>query len=541
MFTKRSSQVGLYDVGNVWPLKLPAGSFFGQLAGAADRLFKDEEFICLYCSDNGRPCVPPSQLALMLVMQSHDMVSDAEAIEKSAYDLRWCAVLRRHAGEALCAKSTLQVFRAQLVLHDQIKQIFKKSVQEAKRVGLLKGKAMRVAIDTKPIEGRGAIEDTYNLLATGIGLLADALAKKHHKKKADWLKSQGLGRYTEPSVKGTADIDWSDKAAKERFLTIIVDDARKVLSLADGQGPAVKEAAELLEKLLLQDVEEGKDESGAPHAAIKEGTAPARIPSATDPQVRHGRKSKSKRFNGHKASVVTEVDSGIIVALDVLPGDSADSSGALQMMDQAEENADMEVAETLGDCAYGSGATRKEFHDAGRTLHAKAAQEGGNNGLFKKSEFTINLRNWTATCPGGHTTDWAVDQANGGVIFYFDDFCGGCPLRARCTTAAQGRSLAVHPHEALLRNARKYQRTRKGRANLRKRVIVENSLARLAHLGIGQARYKGRTMTRFQLAMTATVANLRRSWNWVREQSATMSPDGAQSGATNQVMGACAA
>jgi hypothetical protein len=521
MIGKKNPQASLYDVGNVFSLKLSEGSFYGQLAGAADRLFRDEDFAAFYCADNGRPSVPPSQLALLLVLQAKDGVSDAEAIESSAYDLRWCAVLRRSAGEPLCAKSTLQLFRAHLVLHDAAKAIFQESVREARRVGLLKGEAMRVALDTKPIEGRGAVEDTYNLLSTGIGLLADALAKKAGKSKPSWLTELGLSRYTEKSVKGSVQIDWSDTAAKEGFLTQIVADAKKMLALAEGQGSQVKEAADLLEKLLLQDVEEGDDGNGETTAQIKKGTAKGRMPSATDPEVRHGRKSKAKRFTGHKASVATEVESGIIVALDVLPGDSADSTGALLMTEQAEVNTGLAVEQTLGDCAYGSGETRQEFTDAERVLVAKVSRENRNNGLFPKSAFTIHRNERTATCPGGHTTEMADDHTKGGRTYYFDEYCGGCPLRARCTASALGRSLSEHPQEELLDKARAYQATSEGKAVLRQRVIVENALGRLSHLGIGQALYRGRAMTRFQLSMASTVANLRRSWNWLQGQVST--------------------
>jgi hypothetical protein len=541
MLGKHNPQATLYDVGNVWPLELAKNSFYGQLAGAADRLFSDEDFAVLYCHNNGRPSMPPSQLALMLLMQAHDLVSDAEAIEKSAYDLRWAAVLRRHAGEPFCAKSTLQLFRAQLVLHEEAKTIFKKSVQEAKKVGLLKGEALTIALDTKPIEGRGAVEDTYNLLATGIGMLAEALSKKQGKSKSEWLTEFGLGRYTAPSVKGSADIDWSDKAAKQGFLTQIVADASKMLEWANSQGPEVKEAAELLEKLLLQDIEVGVDDSGAPAAHIKEGTTPGRMPSATDPDVRHGRKSKSKCFKGHKACVATDIDSGIIVAIDVLSGDSADSNGALAMTQQAEENTDIKVEESIGDCAYGGGATRKEFEEAARTLTAKVPQESANNGLFPKSAFTIELQARIATCPGGQTTEMATEHATGGITFYFDEFCQGCPLRAKCTTSALGRQLSVHPQEALLKAAREYQKTPEGKAHLRKRVIVENSLARLGHLGIGQALYTGRQKTRFQLAISSTVANLRRSWNWLMAQSADTEQAAVADSIPEQAMLPCAA
>src|SRR6185437_7822449 len=117
MIGKRAKQSQLFDVGNVYDLQLPASSFYAQLATAAPALFKDEEFAAFYCAERGRPSVPPSELALMLLLQQHDMVSDEEAVARTAFDLRWAAVLRRPAGKQLCAKSTIQLFRAHLIVH----------------------------------------------------------------------------------------------------------------------------------------------------------------------------------------------------------------------------------------------------------------------------------------------------------------------------------------------------------------------------------------------------------------------------------------
>jgi len=41
----------------------------------------------------------------------------------------------------------------------------------------------------------------------------------------------------------------------------------------------------------------------------------------------------------------------------------------------------------------------------------------------------------------------------------FGAACAGCPLRPRCTTARDGRSMTIHPHEDLLRAARAQART----------------------------------------------------------------------------------
>lgn len=522
MLGKRKAQRELFDVGNVFPVALDPASFHGQLARAADRLFRDADFAAFYADRLGRPSAPPSLLALLTLLQHESGCSDAEAIDRSAFDLRWAAVLRKAAGEPLCAKSTFQLFRAHLVLHDGVRTLFEQSIAEARRAGLLKGGALRIALDTKPILGRGAVEDTYNLLATGIQQLARALAAPHP--AAVWAQAHDLGRYFGPSVKGSAALDWSDPAARNEFLAEIVIDARRLLRLAgaavgETERPAVREAAALLEQLLLQDVVESADGKGSRKATIKAGTAPERIPSATDPEQRHGRKSKSKRFTGHKASVAVDLDSQLILDAAVLPGAAGDATGALAQVERVEQTTGQAVAQSLGDCAYGGGETRQAFADQGRALLAKVPQESDNQGLFPKRAFVLDREQGTVTCPGGQTTAQFTRDQRGGQIFHFGRRCQDCPLRAHCTTAVGGRTLQVHPQEALLQAARAAQQTPTGREQLRARVVVEHRLARLGQLGVGQARYRGRRKSRFQLLVLATIANLRWTWNWERAQA----------------------
>lgn len=521
MIGKRTQQSQLFDVGNVYDLELPTSSFYSQLASAGPGLFKDEDFAVFYSAERGRPSVPPSLLALLLVLKEHDQVSDEEAVARSAFDLRWAAVLRRYAGKPLCAKSTFQLFRTHLVLHDQIRAIFIKSIEEAKKSGLLKG-TLKAAIDTKPILGRGAVKDTYNLLGEAISTLARQLAKEKRQSEHDYLREAGLDRYTGTSLKGSADIDWSDEGARQALLTEIVRDARALLDCANGGSKEVRESAELLSSILLQDVEENKDDPDAPPTAhIKEGTTPGRIPSITDPEQRHGHKSKNKRFTGSKASVVCDVESQIIIGADVLSGDAPDNQDTLKQIESAEANTGLTIDVSTGDCAYGDGGTRKEFAEAGRTLIAKVPRERQRGGLFPKSRFAIDLENDTVTCPAGSVADKSQNGANGAKIFSFGRACHCCPLKAQCTTNAQGRTVQVHAQERLLQEARAYQQTEDGRKRLRERVVIEHTLARLSHLGIGQARYFGRAKTRCQLLLACTVANLRRVWNWIADQNAS--------------------
>ena len=129
MLGRREPQHQLFDVGNVWPLSLSPSSFHGQMAKAARKLFKDEDFAAFYNEKHGRPSVPPSLLALTTILQQEAKVSDEEAIQRTAYDLRWAAVLGKHANDPLYAKSTLQLFRAHLIIHEEARKIFLASIK----------------------------------------------------------------------------------------------------------------------------------------------------------------------------------------------------------------------------------------------------------------------------------------------------------------------------------------------------------------------------------------------------------------------------
>jgi hypothetical protein len=535
---KRKKQAALFDVGNVFDLELDPASFHAQLALAGPALFPEAAFADLYANRLGRPSVPPSELALLLLLQYHARVSDQEAVERSAFDLRWCAVLRRPAGRPLCARTTLILFRARLALHDASDRLFDCTLQYAKEMGLLKAGALRVLLDTKPIVGRGAVEDTYNLLARSMDRLLRALADAVGQPVATWAAAHELAEYVrrrETSLKGEAVVDWTDAAARRRFLGSVVGAARRLLGLAAAQLPALPEAAarevqaevDLLAAVLAQDVVEtpssegGSGGSGATQVELRDGTVRDRIPSATDPDQRHGHKSASRKFTGHKGRIAVEPDSQLIVDVEVLAGNAGDAAGALAQVERVEARLGQAVAETVGDCAFGGGATRQEFADAERELRAKVPGTP-ERWEIPKQRFTLLWEGPVVsgvTCPGGHATREYTPKKDGGRVFSFGKECQRCPLRHKCVQsgkAGTSRTVQIHPQEALLAQAREYQASPEGQATLRQRVGVEHALARLAALGMGQARYVGRDKTQWQLLLCAAVANFRWTENWRR-------------------------
>src|SRR5499427_6279133 len=142
MLGRRGPQRGLFEADTAYGEFVGRVSFYGWLASQRGELFRDEEFAGLYVLDNGRPSVPPSLLATALVLQTYDNVSDEEAKQRADYDLRWKVALGLEVETRPFAKSTLQEFRAQLILHAQTRAIFQRSLEVAKHRGLWKkGKA----------------------------------------------------------------------------------------------------------------------------------------------------------------------------------------------------------------------------------------------------------------------------------------------------------------------------------------------------------------------------------------------------------------
>ena len=206
------------------------GHFLRSIGLFAGQLFRDSDFAEFYCANNGRGSVPPSLLATALLLQTHDKVSDAEA--RADFDIRWKVALGIEIEDRPFTKSTLQVFRAQLILHDKVRAVFESSMRLARESGYLKKRGMRVVLDTTNILGRGAVKDTFNLLADGIVKLVRALASVEQTSVKEWAEAQGYGRYLGSSVKGETAIDWSDRKARSALLGEIVADANRLLEAA---------------------------------------------------------------------------------------------------------------------------------------------------------------------------------------------------------------------------------------------------------------------------------------------------------------------
>ena len=490
------------------------GSFYDRLAKVGPELIRDEDFAHLYAAGKGRPSIPPSVLMKALLLATKDGTSDRESARRTRADLDWKHALGLEVDHGGIGATTFSLFRARVVLHDADQQLFRATLRRAVELGLFSRKILGL-IDSSPVLGAGAVQDTYALVSSAIGKLVaqagpDTLSKALQRSLKRYLRA------------GKAPIDWQNRDARAAELARMVTAAGKLRAavaprVAAEPDGALARADALLAAIVAQDVETDPV-SGAPRLAQQ--VAKDRIVSTTDPEMRHGRKSKSRRFNGHKMHVISDADTELVLGLDIGPGNGSDGDAAADLVSEVRDETGLPVSEVVGDMAYGDGDTRAEVQAAGARMTAKVPPVPNSGGKFSKTDFTIDLSDPhrpRVTCPAGHSTTDTIAAGKDSkrrpvrALAFPAELCAACPLRDRCTSSADGRRVGLHHHEARLQAARAAQTRRATIAKFRQRPKVERKIDHLQDLGMRKARYRGQRKTKLQLLLAGIVANISRT------------------------------
>jgi Transposase domain (DUF772)/Transposase DDE domain len=421
---------------------VPAGSMFAFLAAHRGELFTDEDFADLFPSGRGRPSVPASVMASVMVLQVLHDYSDAEAAEAARCDLRWkaaCGFPLDHGG---FDPSTLVYWRRRLAKSDRPHRISDAVMTVIGQTGIVTGR--RRAVDSTILADAVATQDTITQLIAAIRRAGRVVPGA-----CELIGAVCTGHdYSSP---GKPRIDWEDPQAKDVLVSALVNDANALVAALHGQD-LDEQAASALGLLALvagQDVGPAEGSDGTDGRwRIARRVAEDRVISVHDPGARHTRKSPENRRDGYRAHVVADPETGIITSekLTKAAGEAnSDAAVAAELIGREEE-----TAEVYGDSAYGTGDLRAGLDQAGHTAvikpkPLKPAVEGG----FTLDDFTVDEAARTVTCPAGLTRPVTARRT-----VTFGAACRTCPLRHRCTTRKDGRSLILHQHDALLRAAR---------------------------------------------------------------------------------------
>jgi hypothetical protein len=317
----------------------------------------------------------------------------------------------------------------------------------------------------------------------------------------------GIPLLVESSIKRALDIDWNDAVEKTEAIKTF---SRQLDSLhawiarqlpADLAKPPLKAHVETLMQIRTQDLEPDPHGRGS---RIRAGVAEDRRVSIEDQEMRHGRKSKSKRFNGFKRHIAADIDRGLILACAITPANRPEDE-AIPSLTVDMQRQGLDVDHLLIDRGYINSTLVDEVLGRRGTIICKP-WKSHNGSLFPKSAFTLNIRNRTIECPNGQVQGFSF----GTVVEFDPDVCDRCSLRARCTTAefGNGRSVAIAENEQLQQRLRKQIHTAAGRDALRERTMIEHKLAHISQRQGNDARYIGVRKNTFDLRRASAIQNL---------------------------------
>jgi hypothetical protein len=467
----------------------------------------------------GQQPVAPALLAMALLLQAYAGVSDAVAVDLTDVDLRWQLVLGTLGSEgAAFSQATLQAFRERLIAHDMDKRLLERTVELARETKAFDWKklpkTLRLAVDSRPLTGAGKVEDTINLLGHAAKKLLATAAALTEIKAAALANEAGTPLLASGSIKRNLDLEWSDSTQKQAAVDQLLEQIEALEQWVrehlpeQTERPPLSEHLATLQQLRAQDLEPDPSDPSGRKQRIRKGVAAERRISIEEPEMRHGRKSKSRTINGYKAHLGLDLDTKMVVACAVTPANrpEAEALGSITADVRCYPERS-QVTELYIDRGYLAADETHQLAANDTEIVCKPWSPPAGE-LFSKKDFLIDLKTKQITCPAGHTE--ALEF--GATIQFNPTTCAACPKRAQCTTAKlpRGRTIHIAHDEPLQQELREAASTPAGRQRLRQRIPIEHKLAHLARKQGPRARYKGLRKNLMDLRRHSSVLNLER-------------------------------
>jgi IS5 family transposase len=456
----------------------------------------------------GKTAVAPALMAMATLVQAYLGVSDAEMVELTVVDLRVQMTLDRLGADTPAfSQGALVDFRDRLIAADMDRRLLERTVELARETGGFDARklpsSLRLAVDSSPFEGAGRVEDTFNLLGHAARKLVRCVARLLRWRPTTVAERAGTEVLLMPSIKAALDVDWFDPKEKARALGMLVEQLDELEQWIEHHVPEHAQAELAPHLATLHQIRDQDIDQTVDGPRIRHGVAHDRRVSIEDPEIRHGRKSTSYAFNGYKRHVATDLDTGLLVAVAITPANVPEMT-AMPVLQDDFEHQRIHIRELFIDRGYIASPVVEEIIANHGEVICRPWQRT-NRGLFAKSDFNINIRDRTITCPEGQTQRFEF----GTTVSFDGPTCHSCPSRAQCTkTKGRGRQVSIASDEALQQRLRHLIATPRGRERLRERVPVEHRLAHISSRQGPRARYRGVRKNTFDLRRVAALQNL---------------------------------
>ncbi len=529
-----------YDPEYVMPNCLEIGTVPWLMARYRSKLFPAWLFKGWRGETNkGRPAWPPEVLMTLIILRFIETGMSRRATEKRGRkDIEWRAAMGLELGTAGPTEKTLRDFEAFLLQHHpesdvpRYLTVHEHFVRLGLEVGIIRDK-QTWSFDSTPMWCYGAVKDTVRLLGDGVTAVARLWSKLKRGSLEELEKRWCLPHLQAKSTKGAFRIDWSNKQMRAGVLDTLargtLSAVTEIRSNIDKVGRSKRKGLLRKCKHLLRIIENDMETDSQGRLVVAKRVAKNRIISLTDPQARHGRKSRSKKFNGFKIHVLGDAVSGLITALTVTAGNIHDGSVAHRLIRRAKA-LNQEIEQVLGDTAYGGATLRHNVKtQLGVSILAPPPGISSKKGRLGRDSIAIDFEKQQATCVAGIRVgepSRVFSKEHGRMTLTYrwpTPTRQECSLRPSCNgKRTSGHIIRLHPHEQELRQARADWQNENYRERYRDRSETERLINQVVRHGGRKACNPGLKAANLQahcIVMRSNLALLARAFAEQEQQS----------------------
>ena len=483
----------------------------------------------------GQPAEAPARLALVLVLQFAEGLSDRQAADAVRGRIDWKYALGLDLTDPGFDASVLSEFRTRLIQGGADHLLLEPLLRRLEARDLLKARGTQRTDSThilaalRTLNRLELVGETMRYALNRLAVVAPTWLRAHI--QPAWFErySHRVENYRFPK----ADTD------RQQLAATIGADGFALLQAAYGSDapPDVRDAltVEVLRQIWVQQYYGGEH---PPRWRHEPDVPPAAqlIHSPYDLEARYSIKHGSA-WVGYKAHATETCDDDtphIITHVETTPATTPDDN-MLEPIHAALAAQALLPRDHLVDCGYTDAETLVTsvqdygVHIVGPVAADPSWQAREGTG-YAHGAFTINWETHTATCPHGkQSRKWQPDQDVTGQeviqIRFAKKDCQACPVRSACTRAhAEPRTLTVRTqvyHEAL-QAARQHQTTEEFKKHYADRAGIEGTLSQgVRAFDLRRSRYIGLAKTHLQHILIAVAINLRRVMAWLKDPRPT--------------------
>ena len=502
------------------------GNVYLRLRDELGTIYVDETFASLFPT-RGQPAEAPWRLAVVMVLQFAEGLSDRQAAEAVRSRIDWKYLLGLALDDPGFDYSILSEFRARLIAGRAELLLLDSLLQRVEALGLLKRRGRQRTDSTHVL---AAVRTLNRLERVGETLRAalNAVAVV----APDWLRAQAPPKWYDRYGQRVENYALpKTEAARQALAASIGADGQALLRAIDTRGQTWLQQVPAVQILRRVWIEQYITDAGELRwREVKEMPPPAElICSPYDPEARYSTK-RDLEWVGYKLHLTETCDPDtphLLTNVETTPATTPDDN-MLAVVHASLAVRNRLPAEHLVDKGYTDAHVLVDSQrEYGVTIVGPVAEDPSwqaqAHAGFAKADFLIDWEAQTATCPTGKPSlSWLVNpdatKPATVVVRFSRRDCSPCPARSQCTRRQlEPRELVLQPrleHEAL-RTARRHQHTPAFRAQYAARAGIESTHAQaVRRSGLRQARYIGLARTRLQHIATATAINVIRLGEW---------------------------